>query len=1209
MSFPDELSAFRAFAASSPKNCTLLIDTYDVREGVEHAIVVAKEMEARGESLAAIRIDSGDLARLSKYVRSRFDEEGLGYVKVSVSNDLDEYTIQSLLDQGAPIDSFGVGTKLATCYDQPALGGVYKLSARRGSAGEPWTPVVKLSEQPYKRTIPGIQQVRRYMDACGAPVCDMIVDESAPFEPGDSLVAVGDAALVVDVSGLSYRELLEPCARDGRACAPREPLEAARARCAAALDALDPAYKRFLYPQSYVVGMEARLARVRDDLVRERMAEPSRLAALEGAARLARPPGAAAHPDRPPAAHRAPLDPTRPHARSLARAAGALRYHVAMQSENRGATGARERGGAHVQQQQRRNQDHGRQDRLLHPGGEDRALRRDFIAGLARQALELRELGWNLVVVSSGAIAAGAPKLGFPSRPHDMPSLQACASVGQCILSAVYDEEFRAAGLLTSLVLLTRHDTARRSSYLHARDALTRLVELGVVPVVNENDTTTVDEIKFGDNDTLAALVSCLVSADLCVTLSDIDGLYTANPSIDPSARFIPRVDKIDAAIIGAAGDSTTAVGTGGMITKIRASRILMTAGISSVICSGAEPDPLVRLARGESVGTLFEPAAGQPEIAPRKLWIALGDSARGSVTVDDGAAAAVRERGSSLLPVGITAVEGSFGPATCSTCATRAASSSPAASPRPARTSSSSPAAAGRRRSPATACCPPSRASPRCTATTWSSSRRRGSPARGPRPGARFSARAAARPRIRSPRLGTMDWHRFDPYRFQTRREPSWPRIPGRTWSSWRTPPRRRRAPSPSRATRPAATPSARWRASSPPAPTRCSPPTSSTCAPRPTGTSEGLLDRLLLTPERIEAMASALSALADLPDPVGRVLEHRTIDCGLDLQKVSVPLGLVAMVYEARPNVTADAAGICIRTGNACILRGGSMAQRSCAAIAHVLADAVESCGFPRELVSIIETTDREATGALMSLHGVVDVLIPRGGAGLIQRCVRESLVPVIETGTGNCHVYVHASADFERARAIVMNAKTQRVGVCNACESLLVDESIADDFLPRCSPSSAPRASSSMVTRPCATSPSPPSSPTRSRRTRGREYLALEISVKCVSGIDEAISHINAYGTGHSEAIVAEDAEALRALPSRGRRERGLRQREHPLHRRRRVRPGRRDRHLHAEAARPRPLRGRRADHLQVRGPRRGPGPPVSGPATRGGGRLAA
>ena len=206
--------------------------------------------------------------------------------------------------------------------------------------------------------------------------------------------------------------------------------------------------------------------------------------------------------------------------------------------------------------------------------------------------------------------------------------------------------------------------------------------------------------------------------------------------------------------------------------------------------------------------------------------------------------------------------------------------------------------------------------------------------------------------------------------------------------------------------------------------------------------GTSAGLLDRLKLTHERIEGMAAGLEKLAELPDPVGRVLEHRTIDCGLDLQKVSVPLGLVAMVYEARPNVTADAAGICIRTGNACILRGGSMARRSCVAIAHALADAVEACGFSREAVSIIETTDRAATGALMGLRGIVDVLIPRGGAGLIQRCVRESLVPVIETGTGNCHIYLHEGVDMQKALPIIVNAKTQRVGVCNAAESLLVD-----------------------------------------------------------------------------------------------------------------------------------------------------------------------
>ncbi|HIR90307.1 MAG TPA: nicotinate phosphoribosyltransferase [Candidatus Limicola stercorigallinarum] len=276
MSFDTELEAFRAFAHTSPNNCTLLIDTYDVREGVENAITVAREMEARGERLSAIRIDSGDLAKLSKYVRSRFDDEGLPYVKISVSNDLDEYTIQSLLDQGAPIDSFGVGTKLATCYDQPALGGVYKLCARREAGESTWEPVMKLSEQPYKRTIPGVQQVRRYFDEAGSPVCDMILDETYCEGTGEdratTLVAVNDAALVTSVAGMPYRELLEPVVRGGRAVAPREPLEAARERCAQALSALDPEYKRFLFPQTYVVGMESGLARVRDELVRERLA-------------------------------------------------------------------------------------------------------------------------------------------------------------------------------------------------------------------------------------------------------------------------------------------------------------------------------------------------------------------------------------------------------------------------------------------------------------------------------------------------------------------------------------------------------------------------------------------------------------------------------------------------------------------------------------------------------------------------------------------------------------------------------------------------------------------------------------------------------------------------------------------------------------------------------------------------------------------------
>lgn len=279
LSFPSELEAFRAFAQSSPRNCTLLVDTFDVREGVENAITVAREMEAAGERLSGIRIDSGDLAKLSAYARRRFDEEGLDYVKIVLSNDLDEHTITSLLSQGAPVDAFGVGTKLATCYDQPALGCVYKLSARRESAGEPWTPVMKFSEQPFKRTIPGIQQVRRYVDAAGSPVCDMIYDEAylagEGSARGNTLVAVNDAALVTDVSDFEPRELLVPVVRDGVPVTPREGIEVARTRCALALAALDPAYKRFLYPQSYVVGMESGLAAVRDELVRERMAATS----------------------------------------------------------------------------------------------------------------------------------------------------------------------------------------------------------------------------------------------------------------------------------------------------------------------------------------------------------------------------------------------------------------------------------------------------------------------------------------------------------------------------------------------------------------------------------------------------------------------------------------------------------------------------------------------------------------------------------------------------------------------------------------------------------------------------------------------------------------------------------------------------------------------------------------------------------------------
>lgn len=271
MAFPTELDAFRAFAKSSPKNCVLLLDTYDVREGVKNAITVAREMEAAGERLAAVRIDSGDLAKLSKYTRKAFDEAGLPYVKISASNDLDEYTIQSLFAQGAPIDSFGVGTKLATCDPQPSLGGVYKLSAVRAAGEQEWTPSMKLSEQAYKRTIPGRLHVVRYLDESGCPVGDVIMDDQyASAEPTVSFDAV-DPLNRYDFAGYASEELLVQLLDDGEDTGIAWTLDESKRRCNEALMHLDPAIRRFLNPQTYPVGIEQGLAELRSELAhRER---------------------------------------------------------------------------------------------------------------------------------------------------------------------------------------------------------------------------------------------------------------------------------------------------------------------------------------------------------------------------------------------------------------------------------------------------------------------------------------------------------------------------------------------------------------------------------------------------------------------------------------------------------------------------------------------------------------------------------------------------------------------------------------------------------------------------------------------------------------------------------------------------------------------------------------------------------------------------
>lgn len=302
---------------------------------------------------------------------------------------------------------------------------------------------------------------------------------------------------------------------------------------------------------------------------------------------------------------------------------------------------------------------------------------------------------------------------------------------------------------------------------------------------------------------------------------------------------------------------------------------------------------------------------------------------------------------------------------------------------------------------------------------------------------------------------------------------------------------------------------------------------------AARSAGVKESLVDRLALDEGRIEDMAAALEELVALPDPVGRVLEERQLSNGIRLKRVSVPLGVVCVIYEARPNVTADAAGICLRSGNACILRGGSMAVRSNEAIARILAEAACAAGLPRESIQAVTTTDRAATDALMQLHGLVDVIIPRGGAGLIAHCVDASKVPVIETGTGNCHVYVHGSADAQMAKRIVENAKCRRYGVCNAAETLLIDEAAAPALLPPILEALSSHGVRLHMDEPSlriASAQGIADAVLATEEDWATEYLAPEMAVKCVGGVDEAIDHVNRYGTHHSEAIVAADEDAI-------------------------------------------------------------------------------
>ena len=291
--------------------------------------------------------------------------------------------------------------------------------------------------------------------------------------------------------------------------------------------------------------------------------------------------------------------------------------------------------------------------------------------------------------------------------------------------------------------------------------------------------------------------------------------------------------------------------------------------------------------------------------------------------------------------------------------------------------------------------------------------------------------------------------------------------------------------------------------------------------------GMKSSMLDRLKLTAERISGMADGLRQVAGLADPVGNVIDGKTLPNGLHITKIRVPLGVIGIIYEARPNVTADAAGLCLKSGNAVILKGGSEAMESNKTVAAILAQAAEGAGVPADSIQFIDTSDRQAVQDLIHMNGLVDVVIPRGGAGLIQAVVRNASVPVIETGAGVCHTYVDKDADVEMAMKIAFNAKVQRPSVCNAMETLLVHKDIADKFLPMMLTmynSSAVEICGDEAVQEYSGQVHPVT-----EEDWSTEYGDLRLSVKIVDSIEEAMAHIAKYGTGHSECIVTNNYQA--------------------------------------------------------------------------------
>ena len=560
---------------------------------------------------------------------------------------------------------------------------------------------------------------------------------------------------------------------------------------------------------------------------------------------------------------------------------------------------------------------------------------------------DVKNAGHELILVSSGAIGMGVGKLNMKSKPEDMPTKQAAAAIGQCELMYLYDKLFREYNHIVAQMLITGLDFSNEESHKNFQSTLNRLLELNVIPIINENDTIATQEISVGDNDTMGAIVAENANADLLIILSDIDGLYTGDPRNNPDAQLIDTVFSITPEIKELAGTKGTTLGTGGMITKIHAAEIAMNAGIDMIIANGTKPELLYNIIDGEKVGTVTAKNAINSADTETKNK-ALANMADALLAHTD-----------AILEANKQDVE-------------------------------------------------------------------------------------AARGKI-----------------------------------------------------------------------------------------SDVMIDRLMLDAGRIEGMAKGIRELIDLDDPAGKVLRTVERPNGIVIEKTAVPMGVIAIIYESRPNVTSDAAALCIKSGNVCVLRSGKEAWKSANAVVTALKEGMVKSNLPGEGIQLIEDTSRESSVELMKAVGYVDLLIPRGGPGLIRSCVENAKVPCIQTGTGICHVYVDESADFEKALQIIENAKTSRPSVCNAEEVLLVHSAVAEKFLPllqkKLVEERKEKGEIPVELRLCDRAAKIISGTLAGADDFDTEFLDYILAVKIVDSVEEAVEHISKHSTGHSEAIITESKEA--------------------------------------------------------------------------------